>query len=260
MAESYGFEMDHLLPCIPILLREKALLWCRNNKRDWVSWEDFVSDLKSFYLPPGLELELEEQIQNSVQVATESAAEYATRLQTLMRRYGQMSNSARLTRLYQNMRPEYRRYMKRTEFANVPGLLRLAREYEQLVAQEKPPAVKETKQTARKPETSFNRKPAKPVEPAPVEIFEYNWRECCWRCRQKGHTREQCTNQAVKFCRRCGKLDVYSRDCCPYPGNAARTGTRSQNRPVTSQGAPPQGKNTAPTNPEPQAGTSSQQH
>ncbi|CAD6239532.1 GSCOCG00008735001-RA-CDS, partial [Cotesia congregata] len=226
--------MDHLLPCIPILLREKALLWCRNNKRDWVSWEDFVSDLKSFYLPPGLELELEEQIQNSVQVATESAAEYATRLQTLMRRYGQMSNSARLTRLYQNMRPEYRRYMKRTEFANVPGLLRLAREYEQLVAQEKPPAVKETKQTARKPETSFNRKPAKPVEPAPVEIFEYNWRECCWRCRQKGHTREQCTNQAVKFCRRCGKLDVYSRDCCPYPGNAARTGTRSQNRPVTS--------------------------
>ncbi|XP_057329828.1 trichohyalin-like [Microplitis mediator] len=57
LAESYGYEMDHLVPCIPILLREKALLWYRNNKRDWVSWEDFVSDLKTFYLPPGLELD-----------------------------------------------------------------------------------------------------------------------------------------------------------------------------------------------------------
>ncbi|CAG5093090.1 Protein of unknown function [Cotesia congregata] len=185
LAESDGFEMDHLLPCIPILLREKALFWYRNNKRDWASWENFVSDLKAFYLSPGLELE--EQIRNNVQGATKTAAEYATRLQTLMRRHGQMSNAARLTQLYQNMRPKYRRYMKCTEFASVLGLLRLAGEYEQLVAQEKTPVVKETKQSARKP--------AKTVEPAPLEIFEYNWLECCWRCRQTGHTKAQCTNR-----------------------------------------------------------------
>ncbi|XP_053592997.1 apical junction molecule-like [Microplitis demolitor] len=151
LAESYGYEMDHLVPCIPILLREKALLWYRNNKRDWVSWEDFVSDLKAFYLPPGLELELEEQIRNRVQRSTETAAEYATRLQTLMRRHGQMTNTARLTRLYHNLRLEYRRYIKRTEFTTVPELLRLAGEYEQLLAQERAPPTKEAKQPPRRP-------------------------------------------------------------------------------------------------------------
>ncbi|XP_014298085.2 trichohyalin-like [Microplitis demolitor] len=229
-AESYGYEMDHLVPCIPILLREKALLWYRNNKRDWVSWEDFVSDLKAFYLPPGLELELEEQIRNRVQRSTETAAEYATRLQTLMRRHGQMTSTARLTRLYHNLRPEYRRYIKRTEFTTVPELLRLAGEYEQLIAQERAPPAKETKQPPRKP--------VKTATPAPLEILEYNWRECCWRCRQRGHTKPECTNQWVKFCMRCGKMGTFSRDCpCPRQGNAERTGTRSQNRSMNPQGA-----------------------
>ncbi|CAD6215443.1 GSCOCG00011188001-RA-CDS, partial [Cotesia congregata] len=107
LADSYGYEMDQLVPCIPILLRDKALLWYRNNKRNWGSWEDFVADLKAFYLPPGLELELEEQIRNRVQGATEAAAEYATRIQTLMRRHGGMSDSARLTQIYHNLHPEY---------------------------------------------------------------------------------------------------------------------------------------------------------
>ncbi|XP_057326953.1 trichohyalin-like [Microplitis mediator] len=251
LAESYGYEMDHLVPCIPILLREKALLWYRNNKRDWVSWEDFVSDLKAFYLPPGLELELEEQIRNRVQRSTETAAEYATKLQTLMRRHGQMSTTARLTRLYHNLRPEYRRYIKRTEFTTVPELLRLAGEYEQLVAQERAPPAKETKQPPRKP--------VKTATQAPLEIFEYNWRECCWRCRQRGHTKPECTNQWVKFCMRCGKMGTFSRDCpCPRQGNAERTGTRSQTRSVIPPGAQNQTSN-APRSPEPKAGNSSQQ-
>ncbi|CAG5093104.1 Protein of unknown function [Cotesia congregata] len=47
-----------------------------------------------------------------------------------------MTPQAKLARLYQNLRPEYRRYIKRTEFTNVPELLRLAGKFEQLVAQE----------------------------------------------------------------------------------------------------------------------------
>ncbi|CAG5093102.1 Protein of unknown function [Cotesia congregata] len=41
--------------------------------------------LKSFFLPPSREIELEEQIRNRVQKETEIAKEYATSLQTLMR-------------------------------------------------------------------------------------------------------------------------------------------------------------------------------
>lgn len=73
-----------------------------------------------------------------MQGTTETAAEYATRLQTLRRRHGQISATARLTRLYQNMRPEYRRYMKHTEFTTVQELLQLASKYEQLIARNSP--------------------------------------------------------------------------------------------------------------------------
>ncbi|XP_074096732.1 uncharacterized protein LOC141525928 [Cotesia typhae] len=242
LAESYGYEMDDLLPCIPILLREKALLWYRNNKRAWVSWEDFVQDLKAFYLPPGLELELEEQIRNRVQGPIESAAEYATRIQTLMRRHGQMSPSARLTRLYQNLRPEYRRYMKRTEFSSVPELLRLAGELEQLSMQEKASSRRENK-------TTYAKTPASTKPSTSLELFEYNWRENCWRCRQKGHRKPECTNRWVKFCMRCGKMDTLSRDCpCPRQGNEARTGSSSQNRARDHQGAPNPAPYSQPTN------------
>lgn len=231
LTESYGFQKDKLVHCIPMLLREKAIHWYRNNKRDWVSWEDFTSDLKSFFLPPGREIELEEQIRNRVQRETELAKEYATSLQTLMRRHGQMTPQAKLARLYQNLRPEYRRYIKRTEFTNVPELLRLAGEFEQLVAQEngqpqtsnKPAA---GKANTGKPATGKTTKPA-----ASLEILEYDWREHCWRCRQKGHQQPQCTNQRVKFCSRCGKMGTWTRDCCPWQGNAERVDTSSQSRP-----------------------------
>ncbi|XP_044594284.1 trichohyalin-like [Cotesia glomerata] len=245
LTESYGFQKDKLVHCIPMLLREKAIHWYRNNKRDWVSWEDFTSDLKSFFLPPGREIELEEQIRNRVQKETEIAKEYATSLQTLMRRHGQMTPQAKLARLYQNLRPEYRRYIKRTEFTNVPELLRLAGEFEQLVAQEKgqsqpsnKPAV--GKINAGKPATGKTTKPA-----SSLEILEYDWREHCWRCRQKGHRQPQCTNQRVKFCSRCGKMGTWTYDCCPWRGNAARVDTSSQSRPGDRQdsqisGAKPQ--------------------
>ncbi|XP_074114899.1 uncharacterized protein LOC141537675 [Cotesia typhae] len=227
LAESYGYEMDDLLPCIPILLREKALLWYRNNKRVWDSWEDFVLDLKAFYLPPGLELELEEQIRNRVQGPIESAAEYATRIQTLMRRHGQMSPSARLTRLYQNLRPEYRRYMKRTEFSSVPELLRLAGELEQLTVQEKASSRRENKTTSAK--TSA---PSKPN--TPLELFEYNWRENCWRCRQKGHRKFECTNRWVKFWKRSEDRFKLPEPSQRPPGSSQSGDIQSANQPINT--------------------------
>ncbi|XP_057334391.1 trichohyalin-like [Microplitis mediator] len=235
LTESYGFQKDKLVHCIPMLLRDKAIHWYRNNKRDWISWEDFTSDLKSFFLPPGREIELEEQIRNRVQRETEIAKEYATSLQTLMRRHGQMTSQAKLARLYQNLRPEYRRYIKRTEFTNVPELLQLAGEFEQLVVQESGQSPSSSKPAAGKTNTgkSATGKTTKPG--AALEIFEYDWREHCWRCRQKGHRQPQCTNPRVKFCSRCGKMGTWTRDCCPWQGNAARVDTSSQSRPGDRQ-------------------------
>ncbi|XP_057329906.1 trichohyalin-like [Microplitis mediator] len=176
---------------------------------------------------------------NSVELRKMDGAEMGRRIQRRTRRPGISGAAGRISEK-----------LWRTEFTTVPELLRLAGEYEQLVAQEKAPLAKEAKQSPRKP--------VKTAETAPLEIFEYNWLECCWRCRQRGHTKAQCTNRWVKFCMRCGKIGTFSRDCpCPRQGNAERTGTRSQNRSVIPQGAPNQ-TNNAPRIPEPKASSSSQ--
>lgn len=222
ISDSYGYQRDRLVQCIPLLLREKALLWHRNNKRNWHSWESFASDLKAFFLPPGADTELEEQVRNRIQGAKESAKEYITSLQTLMRRLGQMSSEAQLSWLYLNLRPEYRRYIKRYKFISVAELIRLAGEYEQIVVQET--AIKKSSHSPQK-------------TPALLEIHEYNWRENCWRCRQRGHTRNDCRNKWVKFCMRCGKIGTLSRDCpCPRQENHHGVGTSSESRPMGQTG------------------------
>ncbi|CAG5079395.1 Protein of unknown function [Cotesia congregata] len=187
---SYGYSKDRLLQCVPLLLKDKLLLWYRNNKRDWANWDEFALDLKKFYLPSGAEIELEEQIQNRVQGSNELAKEYITNLQTLIRRFDKMSTDAQLTRLYHNLRPEYKRYIKKNEFTKVAELTKLTGDYEQMIAQEKskPP----------------NMKPAKTMNP--LIINEYNAKTHCWRCGQQGHHRNQCENKLVIFCSRCGTL------------------------------------------------------
>lgn len=41
----------------------------------------------------------------------------------------------------------------------------------------------------------------------------YNREDCCWRCKQRGHTRLDCKRLPKKFCSRCSKDGVLTRDC-----------------------------------------------
>ncbi|XP_044594034.1 trichohyalin-like [Cotesia glomerata] len=250
LSDSYQVTKDQLLECIPVLLKDNALLWYRNNKANWRTWNEFADQLKKFYLPTDIHTRWEEEIKHRTQGEKESARDYITVLQTMMRRYGKMSEYNQIDRLYFNLRPEYQRYIRRSEIHSVANLLSLASDYERIAILEKnykppppqpqysllPPKVYKEKEKEKE-------KDKKKKEEVTSINQPYVPEEVCWRCGERGHIRPNCTNPWKKFCSRCGKEGVYSRDCtCPKSGNFKGVG-----------------KGTAPSNRPPQEQTSSQE-
>lgn len=116
------------------------------------------------------------------QQSTEKFAQYVTVMMTLMRRAGGYSRDEQLEVIHENMNPAYKHYVRIDDVRNIVELQTRAAEYEDII-QEQKEAVKREKDTT-----------------APAIAAVYNKRDCCWRCKQRGHTRAQCRRQAKKFC------------------------------------------------------------
>ncbi|KAG5864980.1 hypothetical protein JTB14_015263 [Gonioctena quinquepunctata] len=66
-----------------------------------------------------LELEISRRIQRS----SESAIDYIIDLQTLIRRHGGLTAEQETLRLYRNLLPKFRQYIRRSDFWNTPSLV-----------------------------------------------------------------------------------------------------------------------------------------
>lgn len=227
---------DHqLLECIPILLKGKALQWHRNNSKNWRRWSEFTEDLKAFFLPGDIEMQLEEEIKNRTQGARESAKDFIIAIHTLMRRLGTMPERRQVDRIHLNLRPEYQHYIHRHEVTTISDIIRLADEYERLLAKEKsfkaPPAINQTLM----PETAYAKGRTYTDSRINAINVPYKRTECCWRCGQRGHSRQDCKNAPNLFCSWCGKKDTYSRECpCPKPDHAFRPRAPGTTNPAPS--------------------------
>ncbi|XP_028048918.2 activity-regulated cytoskeleton associated protein 2 [Monomorium pharaonis] len=83
---SYGLTQAQLQRCLPLIFKDQALLWYRNNRDDWRSWADFEKDFRRYFVPTKTRFELEAKIARRIQGPNETVREYVTALQTLMRR------------------------------------------------------------------------------------------------------------------------------------------------------------------------------
>ncbi|XP_032682493.1 uncharacterized protein K02A2.6-like [Odontomachus brunneus] len=103
---------------------------------------------------------------------------------------------SQLDLLYENMLPEMKRFIRPDEVDSLGELRTRVTEVEQIEQQ-----IRERNQ--RKPENQ-NLQPKIP----PAATAPYNKDECCWRCKQKGHSRFNCKRPPRKFCSQCGKDDA----------------------------------------------------
>jgi len=184
----------------------KALLWYRNFRDEWQTLSDFQRAFRRQYLSRRYEARLVREIQDRRQRLDESFADYSSDLLTMMRRAGSFEAYAKLDRIYENMRAEYKCTIRFDDLADL-DLTDRATEYEKIRREE----TKE-RQSARK-----NVSAAKALE-------GYDRANTCWHCKQRDHDRFNCRRPAKRFCSQCGKDGVRTQECYPRPGNAIAAG------------------------------------
>jgi len=216
LQQQYRYADELMLAGLPELLRGEAIAWYRNNRADWFTWTDFTTALRRQYLPRRHQAKLTREIQDRRQRTDEPFNKYATELLTMMRRAGQYTAAEKVDRLYENMRTEYKFFVRIGEQTDLADLMDQAAEYEDL----------------KKSQAQETRIEKRAASTAATTTVAYDRQNCCWRCKQRGHHRMNCKRPAKKFCSQCGKDGVLTRECHPLPGNAAAAGDDATLRPV----------------------------
>lgn len=233
---AYEIPSSQLLLALPEFFKGNALLWYRNNRIFWRTWEDFIKAFKKFYFPANFTVKLEDEIRARTQGARETARDFIVAITTLLRRHGGFTREAQLERMFSNLRPEYKTYIRRRDFQNLDELMELADEYERLQMETKnfrappPPSQAYVTETAyqgrsiphsspiavaaveRRPESFDKRSNKQTIDKIRPN---YDSKKDCWRCGQPNHSRTVCKNPSKLFCAICGKLNTLTRDCHP---------------------------------------------
>ncbi len=207
----YRFPDTYILRALPEVFRGNALLWYRNNHKEWEDWHDFLKDFSAFFLPRNYKRSLMVEICKRTQKNNEKFKDFVVEIQTLIRRQGTLSKEQELEQIYLNMRPEYKRYIKRKEFDNLLELIEAAEEYESLQKELNEARVPPNRNSGIS--RIYNEASQSPTVEHVDRIRNYDRNTFCWRCGQRGHSRPKCFAKSKLFCSYCGLLDVLTRDC-----------------------------------------------
>lgn len=224
LAECYQIPLDNLVRVLPELLTRDALIWYRNNRQNWKTWVEFIEDFRAFYLPTRFQEKLSDDIRARMQRTNENVRNYVTAIQAMQRWQEGVTSQQKLDRIYQNLLPEYRLFIRQKDYANLNELIKICEEYERIKIDEKQYLQKQEKKITRQPTTQ--QRPAYPVQAS-------NSSSSCWSCGKTGHFRRDCRNPPLISCNRCGKRGIMTKDC-----NCARN-SGNEDRMVNPRDNPP---------------------
>src|SRR5699024_12095510 len=124
LQDFYDVQPETLLKLLPEMLTGDATAWFRNNRRTWRTWNDFLDEFRSFYLPNYAD-SVEDLIMKRRQQPGESGREFVQVMQTLLRRHGGYTREAALRRVYTHLLPEYHQYIRRSDFRSIGELMKM---------------------------------------------------------------------------------------------------------------------------------------
>jgi len=142
-------------------------------------------------LPRRYQTRLTHEIEDRRQRPDEPFADYASDLLTMMRRAGNFEADAKLDRIYENMRAEYKYSIRLDDLTNLADLTDRATDFEEIRREE-----------------ARERQAAKKIVSSAKTTGEYDRANTCWCCKQRGHDRFNCRRPAKIFCSQCGKDNV----------------------------------------------------
>ncbi|XP_037943117.1 uncharacterized protein LOC119675967 [Teleopsis dalmanni] len=135
LAELDDVNVNLIPRMMPVLLEDKALMWYRNNNKQWNLWSSFKTDFLKFFLSSRYFDRLEDEVRARVQKEQESFKDYVLEIKYLMRHTG-INQDSQLEQIYRNMRTEYQMYIKRRDFSSLTELTILADDFEELRAEQ----------------------------------------------------------------------------------------------------------------------------
>ncbi|KAG7301949.1 hypothetical protein JYU34_013391 [Plutella xylostella] len=215
--EGTEVNKEKLLHLLPRIFKGQALAWYRNNKSLWNTWDDFIQGFQLHYYPNNQENSLLERIIARKQRYLEDFNTYLTDIQTLMRRYGKLSEEGKLERIYENLNTNFKYYVKRKDFSKLNELISITKDFEKLNAERY--KSRSTPNAATKPTLSSNRRPpdddrihrsnnGRKINP------NYNSETHCWKCGMPDHLARGCRSRRAIFCCKCGIMGRTSFNCC----------------------------------------------
>lgn len=226
LATLYNIPFNRLTRTLPDKLRNRALEWFRNNHTLFHSWQEFRTEFQNYFLSRRHRIKLDDDIRRRTQGAREKGKDFVTTMQTMYRRLGQVPPADQLERIYENLRLEYRLYIRRQDFRNLSELLIFIEQYEDLM-REQP---RHTNHGIQDGPSSSSTPPVSPPVVAPPKPTSnrnpftpptFNRGTDCWRCGQHGHTRFRCPNAYTPLCSFCGRHGD-SRQCPCQSENGQR--------------------------------------
>uniref|UniRef100_A0ABD2WYZ9 CCHC-type domain-containing protein n=1 Tax=Trichogramma kaykai TaxID=54128 RepID=A0ABD2WYZ9_9HYME len=132
--ESNEIPTDRLLGSMPVVLKDKAKRWYRENKHRWTTWASFRKAFENKYMKLLRDSEVRRDLDRRTQAKGETISDFADCFRYLVRHLRRKPEETELVEMFlRNVRSEYRRHIVAARPWTIDEAVELGQELEQML-------------------------------------------------------------------------------------------------------------------------------